>query len=67
MSAIITLTLDDEQHTPFPAGADRLVRYEQQGNGSIVTYLAETGLITCVVRQSKSEIDALIRSAVQPV
>jgi len=66
MSATITLSLDDEGHSPVRIGTDRLVRYEPHTAGSIVTYLTETGLITSVVRQSREEIEALIRIAVQP-
>jgi hypothetical protein len=66
MSATITLSLDDEGHSPIHIGTDRLVRYEPHAAGSIVIYLTEGGLITNVVRQSRSEIEALIRRAVQP-
>jgi hypothetical protein len=67
MSATITLSLDDEGASPVRIEADRLIRYEPHARGSIVTYLAETGLATSVVRQSRSEIEALIRIAVPPV
>jgi hypothetical protein len=66
MSATITLSLDDEKQSPILIETDRLIRYDPHANGSIVTYLGENGLVTGIVRQSRAEIETLVRHAVRP-
>lgn len=63
MSAKITLTADDEEHTPFVVETDHLVRYEPRNGGSIVTCMTEGGLLTRVVRETRAEIEDLVRKA----
>jgi hypothetical protein len=66
MSAEIVLTQDDVTRTPLKIAVDRLVRYEPQRDGSIVTYLCEAGLVTALVREARADIDALLRIAARP-
>jgi hypothetical protein len=66
MSAKIVLTLVDTAQTPLKIDVDRLVRYESQNDGSVVTYQTEAGLITAPVRETRADIEALLRLAARP-
>ena len=67
MSVKVTLTLRDEGRTRLAIETDRLVRYEEQDGGSIVTCTTENGLATHLVRETRAEIDALVQQAVAPL
>lgn len=62
MGAKITLTLNDAGRSPFVVDADRLVRYDAAGDGTIVTCMMPEGLITRIVRESRAEIETLIQA-----
>jgi hypothetical protein len=65
MSAKITLTLNDAGRSPFAVDAEKLVRYDTAPDGTIVTCMMPDGLTTRLVRESRAEIEALVRAAMR--
>jgi len=65
MSAKITLTLNDAGRSPFAVDAEKLVRYDTVPEGTIVTCMSSEGLVTCIVRESRAEIEARIQAAMR--